>query len=53
MATLKERYGAELDAPEFHNAPEVPLARRIARQFAFIHLHVKDEKQQAPPSAEG
>lgn len=47
MTTLKQRYGAELDAPEHYHGSETPLARRIAHQFAFIHLKVEEEKTQS------
>lgn len=47
MSSLKQRYGAELDAPEFHHDSETPLARRIAHQFAFIHRKVGKEKMQS------
>jgi len=49
MANLKRRYGAELDAPEFHHGSETPLARRIAHQFAYIHLKVHEEKARPEP----
>lgn len=49
VTNLKERYGHELDAPRFHHGNEVPLARRIAHQFVFIHMQVQHEK--APAAA--
>jgi hypothetical protein len=42
---LRERYGAELDSPEYHHSDEVPLARRIAHQFAVIYLGIEKEKK--------
>lgn len=52
MTSLKQRYGAELDAPEYYHGSETPLARRIAHQFAYIHLKVVEEKTQ-PAAAPG
>ena len=46
VANLKQRYGAELDAPTFYHDSETPLARRIADQFTYIHLKVDEEKAQ-------
>lgn len=51
VANLKQRYGAELDAPEFYHGSETPFARRIAHQFVYIHLKVHEEKAQ--PESEG
>jgi hypothetical protein len=45
LSNLKQRYGVELDAPEFHHDPETLLSRRIAHQFAFMHLKVGEENQ--------
>ena len=42
---LKERYGAELDSPEHRHSEDVPLARRIAHQFAVIYVGIEKEKQ--------
>ena len=42
---LKERYGAELDTPRYHHAEEVPVARRIAHQFASIYQGIKKEAE--------
>ena len=46
-AKLRERYGAELDAAQFHHDDTVPLARRIAHQFVFIHQRVLEERAAA------
>jgi hypothetical protein len=42
---LRERYGAELDSPEYHYSDDVPLARRLAHQFAVIYLGIEKEKK--------
>ncbi len=44
LTNLKQRYGAELDAPEYYHNSETSLARRIAHQFAYIHLKAQEEK---------
>lgn len=44
MANLKQRYGAELDAAEYDHGSEAPLPRRIANQFAYIHMEVRKAK---------
>ncbi len=54
---LRARYGAELDTAEFHQARDVPIAQRFARQFANIHRAMVREREQAqaaqqPPEAE-
>lgn len=46
VGIFRDRYGEELDAPEFHQNDDVPLPLRLARQFTFIHLHVETEKAQ-------
>lgn len=46
VENLKQRYGAELDAPEFYCDTEIPLARRIAHQFTYINNKVNEEKAQ-------
>jgi hypothetical protein len=48
VAKLKNRYDAELDTPDYHQSQEVPIARRIAHQFAFLHEKAKAESQQQP-----
>lgn len=45
IAKLKERYGVELDSPEYHQSDDVPIARRIAHQFAVIYRGIEKEKQ--------
>lgn len=52
LISLKQRYGTELDAREYYHGSETPLARRIAHQFAYIHLKVVEEKTQ-PVAAPG
>lgn len=47
VTNLKQRYGAELDTPQFHHGNETSLACRIAHQFTYIHLKVQEEKVQA------
>jgi hypothetical protein len=42
---LRERYGDELDSPEYHHSDEIPLGRRIAHQFAVIYVGIEKEKQ--------
>jgi hypothetical protein len=42
---LREKYGSELDAPEYHDSDDVPVARRIARQFAFVYLGIKKQQE--------
>jgi KAP-like P-loop domain-containing protein len=44
VANLKQRYGAELNAPEYYHGDDVPLPRRIAHQFVFIHMKVQEER---------
>jgi hypothetical protein len=41
---LRERYGAELDNPEFRHLDDWPIPRRIAHQFAFLHNVAEQEK---------
>lgn len=53
MTSLRQRYGAELDAPEYYHGSETPLARRIAHQFAYIHLKVEEEKTQSGVAPDG
>jgi len=47
LAELKERYGPDLDAPEYYHSDEVPLARRIAHQFTSIYEGIKDLEDKA------
>lgn len=35
---LRARYGAELDAPQYHPDSDLDVPRRIAHQFVFVHL---------------
>lgn len=53
VANLKQRYGIELDAPEYYHGSETPRARCVAHQFAFIHLKVRGEKAQLAIAPEG
>lgn len=50
MENLRERYGAELDSPEYHS--DGSSARKIAHQFAAIHKAVLEQAAQ-PNRAEG
>jgi hypothetical protein len=43
---LRTQYGAELDSPDYYQHRRGALGRRIACQFAFIHLSVKKEMEQ-------
>lgn len=43
---LRTQYGAELDSPDYYQHRGGALGRRIACQFAFIHLSVKKEMEQ-------
>lgn len=45
---LRARYGAELDEPQFHHGNDVPLARRFAHQFMFVHRAAEAEPSTAP-----
>ena len=51
VTDLKQRYGAQLDTPQFHHSSETSLACRIAHQFTFIHLKVQEEKVHAADQA--
>lgn len=51
VTNLKQRYGAQLDTPQFHHSSETSLACRIAHQFTFIHLKVQEEKVHAADQA--
>lgn len=53
LAILRQRYGAELDAPAFYHGSETPLERRIAHQFTHIHLKVDEEKKRPAAAPEG
>ena len=56
MTKLRQRYGKELDDPQFHHSDETPLPRRVAHQFAFIHKGIQDTKQKedtTPPETDG
>jgi predicted KAP-like P-loop ATPase len=51
---LKTKYGTELDTPEYRLGDDGPYERRLAHQFAYIHLHVRQETQaQSPETGEG
>lgn len=41
---LRQRFGVELDTSEYYHGDNIPLARRIAHQFTFIHQKVQEEK---------
>lgn len=43
---LRERYGPEIDVPEYHPTNNVSVEKRIALQFAFIHNQIEQEKRQ-------
>jgi hypothetical protein len=47
LEKLRARHGAQLDNPQFRHNRDVPLATRIAHQFAFIHQAVLEEQRQA------
>jgi hypothetical protein len=54
VVNLMDRFGDELRTPSFHNDDNMPIARRIAHQFVFIHNVVQDEQKtvaNAPASA--
>lgn len=40
---LRDRYGAELDRPEFYHSGEVPLPLRFAHQFMVVHNKAVEE----------
>lgn len=40
VANLRERFGEELDDPQEYLQDSIPLARRIAHQFTYIHRYV-------------
>lgn len=42
---LRTHYGPELDKPDYYEHRGGELGRRIAHQFAFVHLSVKEEMQ--------
>lgn len=44
MENLRERYGAELDSPEYHS--DGSSARKVAHQFAAIHKAVLEQAAQ-------
>ena len=44
---LRNRYGNQLDNPEFHMGEDVVLALRIAHQYMVVHNAVLDERRQA------
>ncbi len=50
MENLRERYGAELDSPEYHS--DGSSARKVAHQFAAIHKAVLEQAAQ-PNGGEG
>lgn len=50
---LKRRYGTDLVAPEFYQDRDMPLARRIAHQFTYIHLKVREEKTEKTAGSGG
>jgi hypothetical protein len=50
VVNLMDRFGEELRTPSFHNDNSMPIARRIAHQFVFIHNAVQQE-QSAPANA--
>jgi hypothetical protein len=43
LAALRPRYGAWLEKPRFHLPGEMPLAQRVAEQFAFVHQKAQQE----------
>jgi hypothetical protein len=51
LEKLKSRYGAQLENPQFHTGAGVPLASRIAQQFAYIHLAVLEDRRLASEQA--
>jgi hypothetical protein len=56
LANLRERYGGELDTAEFYQGNDVPISRRIARQFAFVHRSAQQVGQAtgaAPKATDG
>jgi hypothetical protein len=42
---LKDRYGGELDTPDFYEPRDGDLGRRIANQFAFVHRVAEEESR--------
>lgn len=55
VANLIERFGDELKTPTYHCDDNMPIARRIAHQFAFLHNavlieRIKDVGAVAPPN---
>jgi hypothetical protein len=44
MSRLRERYGREVDQAEYRASSELPIAMRIAHQFAYIHMAVQKER---------
>ncbi len=51
VANLRERYGPEIDVAQYHHNDDVPIPRRIALQFAFIHRTVVEERARAAEAA--
>lgn len=44
LEKLEARHGAQLDNPQFRHNRDVPVAARIAHQFAYIHKAALDEQ---------
>lgn len=48
---LRQRFGAELDAPNYYLNDEMPVARRFAHQFMFVHGNVLAAADVVPDTA--
>lgn len=47
LLQLKSLYGSDIDAAEYYSNSEISLEERVARQFAFIHRKVAQERDLA------
>jgi hypothetical protein len=44
VSNLRQRYGAELNDPQYHLSGEPSTARKFAHQFVFIHVNRERER---------
>lgn len=43
---IKAKHGSEVDNPEYFQSSDIPVSLRLARQFIFLHKHVKKTEQE-------
>src|SRR5262249_51521701 len=48
FAKLTAKYGSDIGLTDFHQADEIPIDRRVAHQFSFVHRKATEQAAATP-----